>query len=181
MNEEADIIRKAQQDIKYFEPLYNKYFDAIFRFLHRKTDDEDEAADLTSRVFLQAMNGIRKYEIRDVGFGAWLYKIATNESYKYFRKTKRRFLSLEDDKVNEVMTCGELEDMDEKIRLLRQMIEELKDTEVRILELKFFENRNFAEIAFILEEKESAVKMRLYRALDKLKKKYEEFTRSTRR
>ena len=174
-HEEVEMIQKAQSDIRFFEPLYNKYFDSIFRFVYRKTDDEQTAADITSKVFYNAMNALKNYRITDVSFGAWLYKIATNETYKFFRDYKKRHLSLEEEAVDRIMICepvvgGE----DQKMEILNRLISQLNETEVRILELKFFENRNFSDIAFIVEMKESAVKMKLYRALDKLKKKYKE-------
>ena len=178
LEEELEIIRAAQHDLRHFEPLYHRYFDAIFRYIFRKTDDEEATSDLTSRVFLNAMNSIHRYEYKGFGFGSWLYKIATNEVYRYYRDQKRGLLSLESDKVNQLMTCAELEDDEEKLNLLGKLVDKLKETEIRILELKYFENKSFEEIAFILDLKESTVKMRLYRALNKLKVKYEAYYKS---
>ncbi|WP_456460426.1 RNA polymerase sigma factor [Reichenbachiella sp.] len=173
--EEEVMIAKAKTDLRHFEPIYKKYFEVIFRFIHRKTDDENLAADLTSKVFMNAMHSLGKFELRGVPFGAWLYRIATNETNKHYRDNKKRLLSLEDHKVNLVMTCSDLDDADieQKQKVLTELISELEDEEVRILELKFFENKNFKEIAYILDKKESAVKMKMYRSLDKLKKRYE--------
>jgi RNA polymerase sigma-70 factor (ECF subfamily) len=177
IEQEAELIAAAQEDIQYFEPLYNKYYEAIFRFIYRKTEDEDIAADITSHVFMNAIKALPKYEVRSVLFGAWLYRIAHNETNKHFRNQKKKLLSLEDHKVNLVMSCDELEDGEEKLAVLHKLIAELNDGEVRILELKFFENKNFKEIAFILDKKESAIKMRLYRSLNKLKKRYQQLNK----
>lgn len=178
-DEEAALIAKAKADLQFFEPIYNKYYEVIFRYIHRKTDDEDLAADITSKVFMNAMHSLDRFEFRGVPFGAWLYRIATNETNKHFRDHKKRLLSLEDHKVNLVMTCSELEDSDieQKQKVLSELISELEDEEIRILELKFFEIKNFKEIAFILDKKESAVKMKMYRSLDKLKKRYEKMNK----
>lgn len=178
MDEQA-IIEEAKKDVQAFEPLYNKYFDSVFRFVSRKTKDTEEAADLTSRVFWLAMNNIDTYEFRGIPFGAWLYRIALNETNKYFKKRKVQFLTLELDKVDQVMVCGEVHDRDEKLEVVKKLIADLSYTEIRTLELKFFENKRFSEIAFILEESESAVKMRLYRSLDKLKERYMKLTKGT--
>ena len=175
INQEAELIIRAKQDIRLFEPLYNKYFASIFRFVYRKTDDEQTAADITSRVFYNAMKALDRYKITEVSFGAWLYKIAMNETYKFCRDYKKRYLSLEIEDVDRIMICEPMvSDEDEKINILNGLIQQLTDNEIRILELKFFENRSFSEIAFIVEKKESAVKVKLYRALDKLKRKYQE-------
>ncbi|SMD34041.1 RNA polymerase sigma-70 factor, ECF subfamily [Reichenbachiella faecimaris] len=178
-DEEEAMIARAKTDLLFFEPIYNKYYEVIFRYIHRKTDDEDLAADLTSKVFMNAMHSLDKFEFRGVPFGAWLYRIATNETNRHFRDNKRRLLSLEDQKVSLVMTCSELDevDMEQKQRVLAELISELEDEEIRILELKFFETKNFKEIAFILDKKESAVKMKMYRSLDKLKRRYEKMNK----
>lgn len=175
IEDEAKMIARAKKDLQFFEPVYNKYYETIFRFIHRKTDDEDAAADLTSKVFMNAMNSLDKFEFRGVPFGAWLYRIATNETNKYYRDNKKRLLTLEDHKVNLVMTCSELDDadMEQKQKVLTELISELEEEEIRILELKFFEVKNFKEIAFILDKKESAVKMKMYRSLNKLKERFE--------
>ncbi|MEP2024916.1 MAG: sigma-70 family RNA polymerase sigma factor [Reichenbachiella sp.] len=177
--DEEAMIAKAKKDLQFFEPIYTKYYELIFRYVYRKTDDEDLAADLTSKVFMNAMHSINKFEYRGVPFGAWLYRIATNETNKYFRDNKRRLLTLEDQKVNLVMTCDELDDAntEQKQKILTELISELEDEEIRILELKFFETKNFKEIAFILDKKESAVKMKMYRSLDKLKKRFEKMNK----
>lgn len=173
--EEAMLIEKAKVDLQFFEPIYKKYYESIFRYLYRKTDDENLAADLTSKVFMNAMHSIKRFEQRGVPFGAWLYRIAINETNKYYRENKKRLLCLEDHKVGLVMTCNELDEADaeQKQKVLTELISDLEDEEVRILELKFFENKNFKEIAFILEKKESAVKMKMYRSLNKLKERFE--------
>lgn len=174
-DDEEAMIAKAKTDLQYFEPIYNKYYETIFRYIYRKTDEQNLTADLTSKVFLNAMHALDKFEYRGVPFVAWLYRIATNETNKHFRDNKKRRLSLEDHKVSLVMTCTELEqtDAEQKQRVLTELIQELDDNEIRILELKFFENKNFKEIAFILEKKESAIKMKMYRSLNKLKERYE--------
>jgi len=179
IEDEAKMIAKAKQDLQFFEPVYNKYYEPIFRYIYRKTDNEDAAADLTSRVFMNAMNSLDQFEFRGVPFGAWLYRIATNETNKHYRENKKRLLTLEDHKVNLVMTCSELDDadMEQKQKVLTDLIGELEEEEIRILELKFFEIKNFKEIAFILDKKESAVKMKMYRSLNKLKERFENMNR----
>ena len=133
LDDERKIVERAQSDIQYFEVLYNRYFDQIFGFIYRKTEDEDVTADLTQRVFLNAMNALPRYEYRQVPFGAWLYRIATNETMKHFRESKKRFLSLEQDKVNSVMTCEGLEDDTERLAMLSRLIGELdEDVEIGV-------------------------------------------------
>ena len=78
------IVLAAQQDRKKFSVLYNKYYKEIFIFILKKTSDETLTAELTSNTFMKAMVNLTKY--RDMGFpfSSWLYRIASNEVYKYY-------------------------------------------------------------------------------------------------
>ena len=104
---------------------------------------------------------------------AWFYKIAGNEVNKYYRKHKRtKVFSLEEARVRELI-AQENEDYDEE-RLYR-LVEYMKDLPmdmIEVLQLRFFEGKEFNEIAFILEMTESGAKMRTYRALDRLRTKF---------
>ena len=83
------LVLAAQQDRKKFSGLYNKYFKEIFLFILKKTADETLAAELTSNTFMKAMVNLTKY--RDMGFpfSSWLYRIASNEVYKYYRDNNK--------------------------------------------------------------------------------------------
>ncbi|MCS6974277.1 MAG: sigma-70 family RNA polymerase sigma factor, partial [Cyclobacteriaceae bacterium] len=75
-------------------------------------------------------------------------------------------------KIKELIELG-TDDWDEE--LLQRMLTYLKDlpTEMlEVLELRFFEDKDFKEIAYILGITESGAKMRTYRALDRLRKKF---------
>jgi RNA polymerase sigma-70 factor, ECF subfamily len=76
----------AQQDREKFSGLYNKYYKEIFIFIVKKTSDEALTAELTSNTFMKAMVNLTKY--RDMGFpfSSWLYRIASNEVYKYYQR-----------------------------------------------------------------------------------------------
>jgi len=75
--------------------------------------------------------------------------------------------SLEEAVISEVLEDDDL--LEEQIEYLEQCLERLSTQELMIVELRFYENRSFQEISYILEISESAAKMRTYRAIDKLK------------
>ncbi|MDC3352120.1 RNA polymerase sigma factor [Crocinitomicaceae bacterium] len=83
-------IKYAQKDPRGFEPLYSKYYEQILRYIYQRIDDKDTAYDITSQVFLKALNNIHKYEYRGVPFASWLYRIAKSELYQSFRDKKAR-------------------------------------------------------------------------------------------
>jgi len=173
MRQEYAILEKSRKDPKAFGELYEKYFDRIFTFIFRQTDDEDLTADLCSQTFLNALNHVHQFQFRGVPVSAWLYRIAANEVNKYYRKQKAtRVFSIEEMRVKELMAMSD-ERWDEP--LLEQLISYLKEipTEMlEVLELRFFEDKDFREIAYILNISESGAKMRTYRALDRLRKKF---------
>lgn len=167
---EEELIRRAKEDIGHFSVIYNQQYEALFRFVFRKTDDEALAADIVSEVFLKAMLAIKRFRYNGVPYQAYLMKIARNEVLGHYRKAnKRMVISIDETNLREVLQ----NEVDARVEIekVAGLIDALDEDEVAILELKFFEAKPFYEIAFILDKKESAVKMRFYRALQKLKGK----------
>lgn len=170
---ELQIIRKAQSDPNRFAPLYDKYYKQIFLFIYRRADDEELSADLCSQVFLKAILNLPKYEFKGVPFSAWLYRIAANEVNQHFRKQKSgRTISMEDAGMERL--TQEISELDEdtalKEKILLEGISHLSKDDVQYIELRFFEDRSFKEIGFILNITENNAKVKTYRILDKIRK-----------
>ena len=172
MQAEWQEIKAAQRNPALFKPLYDRYFDPIFRFVFKRTADENTAADVCSQVFLKAMQKLHKYEYKGVPFSAWLYRIASNEVAQHYRDTqKNRVVSVEDynitDLIDEINEDGDFEKT--RNRMLEAM-NELKEGDLALIEMRFFEQRPFKEIAEILNITESNAKVKTYRILEKIKK-----------
>lgn len=168
--DEQQLIDAAKRDFRHFEPLYDHYYEQIFRFVYRRSDDDAIAADLVSQVFYKALGGLKNYKYTGIPFGAWLHRIASNEVKKHYRnKGTRKIFSLEESQVKELISADEENDLEVKLRQLVDFLKELEEEELMVVELRFFEEKGFKEIAYILDMKESAVKMRTYRTLDKLR------------
>ena len=171
--QEYAILDRSRKNPQAFGELYEKYFDRIFNFIYRQTDDEDLTADISSQTFLIALNNVERYQFRGVPFSAWLYKIASNEVNKHYRKQKRtKVFSIEEVRVRELMEQANEEYDEEIIHRLLEYLKELPTDMLQVLELRFFEDKDFKEIAFILDITESGAKMRTYRALDRLRKNF---------
>lgn len=170
IRQEESIIERSKSDPNAFGELYEKYFDRIFNYILRQTDDETLTADLCSQTFVNALNNLARYEYRGFPFSAWLYKIAGNEVNKHYRKNKgKKIFSIEELKVRELVEQGAEGWDEELINQVIQYMNELPTEMIQVLELRFFEDKDFKEIAFILDMTESGAKMRTYRALDKLR------------
>ena len=61
MEAEWQQVQAAQRNPAQFRPLYNRYYEPIFRFVFRRCADESLTADLCSQVFLKAMQQLKKY------------------------------------------------------------------------------------------------------------------------
>lgn len=164
-------IKYAQKNPRGFEPLYNKYYEQILRYIYQRIDDKDAAYDITSQVFLKAMNNIHKYEYRGVPFASWLYRIAKSELYQSFRDKKaRRTVNVDSSKLANVIEEFEEQGGEEERKMLIKLIRQLKDDEIQMVEMRFFEKRSFKEIGEILDITENNAKVKSHRIVKKMKK-----------
>lgn len=173
LQEEWLEVQAAQQDPAMFRPLYDRYFEPIYLYILRRTADEALAADICSQVFLKAMQRIGSYQFKGVPFSAWLYRIASNEVAQHYRKAKKkRVVTLEDAPVAELMEemqeDGPAEDY---MPLLVEVLDQLKEEDLQLIELRFFEGRPYKEIAGIMDITENNAKVRTFRILNRMKKK----------
>lgn len=172
MNKENTTVEIAKHNPEAFKELYIKYHNQIFRFIFNKVRDEHQTADITSQVFLKAMLNIKKYNVRGLPFSSWLYRIARNECMDHFRKSKKEMhistsIDLVTDLViemsHELTTPIEPQDIGKAFGMLSM-------EEVQLVEMRFFEQLRFHQIAEQLGITENNAKVRLYRSLDKMKK-----------
>jgi len=170
LNNENNVVQAAKSDLKHFESLYNKYHEQIFRYVYQRIDTIDLAHDITSQVFLKAMNKLHQYQFKGVPFSSWLYRIAMSEVYQYFKDKKaERTINFETEKIKDLIDEIEIDDMEIKLTLLLEKITELPDNELEMIELRYFEQRPFKEISELLNISESNAKVKIHRIIKKLK------------
>ena len=171
LQEELVIIQEAKENPERFGPLYQKYHEQIFRYIYQRMDDEHLAFDVTSQVFVKALKNLHKYEYRGVPFSSWLYRIAKSELYQAFRDRKgRRTVNVESMHLFEMVEEFEEDDSAANKKKLLQCLTLLKDGDLQLIELRYFEKRSYREIGEILEITENNAKVRTFRALERLKK-----------
>jgi RNA polymerase sigma-70 factor, ECF subfamily len=175
---DAELVDLAKIKHVHFGVLYERYFDKIFRFVfNRLGGDEATTGDLTQQTFLKAMANIQKYEDRGLPFCSWLYRIAQNEVNLFFRENKKAFtVEIEDWQVCSIMEeasigkCMSVEDQEKLVLKLNGLPQESID----LIELRFFQELSFKEIADIYTITEANAKMRIYRILEKMSKNWKE-------
>ncbi len=173
LNQELEWITKAKKDPECFGPLYSKYHEQIFRYVYQRMDDEELAFDVTSQVFVKALNHLHKYEYRGVPFSSWLYRIAKSELYQAFRDRKaRRTVNMSNMHLFEMIEEFEEDESSENRKRLLQCLSTLRDSDLQLIELRYFEKRSYREIGEIVDVTENNAKVRTFRALERLKKQF---------
>jgi len=172
LQEELTLIEKAKMNPQFFAPIYSKYYDSIFRYIYKRVDEQEAAFDITSNVFTKALAALNKFEFRGVPFSSWLFRIAKSELYQSFRD-KKASRTVNIDMVTIVQIVDDFcDDQSETNRQkLLQSLKLLKENELKLIEMRFFEKRSFREMGEILDLTENNAKVKTFRALIKLKKK----------
>jgi RNA polymerase sigma-70 factor (ECF subfamily) len=131
--------------------------------------DRDDAADALQEAFIRAYDSLAS--CRDPGrFKAWLFRIVSNQCHNV-RKRRRGHLSLDRGSEPAAKADSECTEIAEVLELaMKTLTEEQREAFV----LKHVDGRSYAEIAELLGVGEDALKMRVYRARDELKKRIEE-------
>jgi RNA polymerase sigma-70 factor (ECF subfamily) len=175
---DSELVELAKTRQDYFGELYERYFEQIYRFIFKRLGGlEDIAGDLTQQTFIKAMANLHRYEDRGYPFGSWLYRIAQNEVSMFFRNQKTvRHVEIEERKLKDL--CDEAEianymDIDQQEKLIA-ILNEMEQENLDLIELRFFQGLSFKEIADIYSINEPSAKMRIYRILEKLNKKWNE-------
>jgi len=168
---EHELVKAAQLNPEKFSVLYDKYYKAIFGFVYKRLNDTHLTADLTSLVFLKAMLNLKRYRYRGVPFSAWLFRIAINEVYMYYRKKKKIItVPIPEDCIDIVIEDADMKFSESNRRGLVEALNELKPEQAQMIELRFFEQYSFREIGEIYAITEANAKTRVYRILRKMKK-----------
>ncbi|MCA4898067.1 MAG: RNA polymerase sigma factor [Bacteroidota bacterium] len=169
-----DVVRKSQSDPQAFRSIYEKYYKNLYLFAFRRLGDRELARDITQQVFLKALQAIGKFQFRGVPFSAWLFRIAVNECNEFFRKTNRARLVSVDERMTQALHDELTYDTsaDELEAKLPMLLQRLREDELQLIQLRFFDGLPFQDIALILDITENNAKVKTYRALDRLKKHF---------
>ena len=175
---DSELVKLAKEKHVHFGVLYERYFDKIFRFIFKRVGgDEASTGDLTQQTFMKAMASLDKYEDRGFPFCSWLYRIAQNEVNMFFRNGKKELtVEIEDKQVLHILeeaNLGSYMSIEDQEKLMSQL-NELPQENLDLIELRFFQELSFKEIADIYSITEANAKMRIYRILEKMNKNWQE-------
>ena len=177
---DLDLVGKAVNgDQKSFAELMGRYRDAIYFMLLKMVNNKSDAEDLTIEAFGKAFKNIHQYS-PNYAFSTWLFKIASNNCIDFLRKKRTNVVSIDggisEDKENDtpIHLKDETPDPEEylikqqKAVLMRTVVKKLKPRYRILIELRYFREFSYEEIAVELDLPLGTVKAQLFRARELL-------------
>jgi RNA polymerase sigma-70 factor (ECF subfamily) len=165
-------IRGGESDS--FAEIVERYKIQIYNLMYRYSGSAEDAADMTQDVFCRAYERLGQYR-NQKNFFAWLYTLALNYAKDWARKRSTHEHNLEtfarESSDKETKLPENLLEADQEVKVLVAALAMLAEDRREMVLLKYRHERSIKEIAEIFEISESAVKMRLHRALDELGQK----------
>jgi RNA polymerase sigma-70 factor (ECF subfamily) len=167
-------------DTAAFNRLVLKWEKQVYNLALRMLQDPDDAAETTQEIFLRAFRAIRSFR-QDANFSTWLYRIAANQCLTRLKKRgHHRPYSLDDQELKATIDQQAPHQESHEQQFLRQdagaRVREalvlLSPEQRLVLELKFFREMTFEEIAVVVQVPVSTVKSRLYDGLGVLKQHF---------
>jgi RNA polymerase sigma-70 factor (ECF subfamily) len=184
MEVESGLSDKAQYDLKVIDralhgdsraytELLNRYRDSVYYVILRMVNNPSDAEDLTIEAFGKAFHNLAKY-VPSHAFSTWLFRIATNNCIDFMRRKSQspRPFNQEEGEEDEVeatvasdmIAPDELMINRETAASLNRIVKTLKPRYRRLIELRYFEEYSYEEIAKELSLPIGTVKARLFRA-----------------
>ena len=184
MEVESGLSDKAQYDLKVIDraltgdsrayaELLNRYRDSVYYVMLRMVSNPSDAEDLTIEAFGKAFHNLAKY-VPSHAFSTWLFRIATNNCIDCMRRKSQSPRPFDQDEgeedeveatvASDMIAPDELMINRETAASLNRIVKTLKPRYRRLIELRYFEDYSYEEIASELSLPIGTVKARLFRA-----------------
>jgi RNA polymerase sigma-70 factor (ECF subfamily) len=184
--EEQDVIAQVRRGERAaFAALVDAYAKPIFNLAFRMTGNRQDADDLAQETFLRAYRKLKRFD-PEKKFFTWLYTIALNIIRNHLKSSPERTARIAEmahppsDPVDPANPEGLFLDR-EKAQLLEICLQKLPSELKEAVVLRYYQDLSFDEIATITDASVSAVKMRAYRGLERLRALMSERVRPTSR
>ena len=178
---EGSLVRRAQSgDETAFREIVERYQSKVFSIIHGIVRQRNDVEDIAQQVFAKVYFSIRNFDFRS-SLITWIYKITVNECFDYLRKKKVRKLVYESDmSEDEVRRVENTEPaLDRSTRTdstlarpdyIVKLMDKVSVEEKQLLVLKEVEGYSVEELAGMLKMNENTIKVKLFRARQKLVK-----------
>lgn len=160
-----------------FGELMERYRESVYFTMFKMVKNTDDADDLTIEAFGKAFNRLDQYS-PSFAFSTWLFKIASNNCIDFIRKKRIKVTSMD---TGFIRDSGEIIYFDaksstqnpeeaiiqsQKVKMMRNLVSKLKPRYRELVELRYFEELSYEEIAETLNLPLGTVKAQLFRARD---------------
>jgi RNA polymerase sigma-70 factor (ECF subfamily) len=173
---DAALVRQACDEPALFAPLYRRYRDRIYWYVRTRVHSDEDAADLTQQVFLQALDRLSQYRERKGTFAAWLFGIARHTAASSHRRPR----SATWDYLPEAEHATEREATEvdairrESITRVTHLVGSLPAAKRELIILRFVAGLTIPEIASVIGKSAEATRKELQRTLHTLKEHYDD-------
>ena len=181
INETELIQAHKRGNTEAFNDLVKRHLQPVYRYLFRLTQDVSTAEDLTQETFLKAWKNFWRFDQKRP-FKTWLFTIARNTAFDYFKKKKPlTFSELEKEEgiefsetiQDERLRAPELMEQAERAADMENALAHVPLRSRSVLLLREAEDLTFQEISEVTKESINTVKSRYYRALELLRKSWD--------
>ena len=160
-----------------YAELMERYRESIYFMMYKMVKNNDDADDLTIEAFGKAFNRLEQYS-PNFAFSTWLFKIASNNCIDFMRKKRIKVTSMDTgyttnngeivylDAKSQTQTPEEAVIHLQKVKLMRNLVEQLKPRYRELVELRYFDELSYEEISETLNLPLGTVKAQLFRARD---------------
>ncbi|AMO19088.1 RNA polymerase sigma factor [Flavobacterium columnare] len=154
-----------------FTYLLDKYWNEVYAFMLQRTENETDAEDITIETFSKAFDKINSYN-SEFQFNTWLIAIAKNVHIDLLRKKKSSlFIDITDEEDHIAYAIADnspsAEDQlitEQNLNRLLQFIKQLKPAYQEVIQMRYFQEMTYQEIADDLKEPLNNVKIKILRA-----------------
>lgn len=165
-------------DLQQAAVLFDRYHKRIFNFLARMTMDRDMAEDLAQNVFLRMIKYRSSYREGNK-FMPWIYQLARNIFSDHYQANKNKNTSFDVEKIGDTMADSEESKwQDDREELLQRSMARLDEEQRELLVLTRFQHLKYEEVAEMLNTTVANIKVKVHRAIGKLREHYFELEKS---
>ena len=160
-----------------YAELMEKYRESIYFMMLKMVKHPDDAEDLTLEAFGKAFSRLEQYS-PNFAFSTWLFKIASNNCIDFIRKKRIKVTSMDTgmmtddgevifyDAKSQTLDPEETIIYNQKVKLMRNLVTQLKPRYRELVEKRYFEELSYEEIAEEMNLPLGTVKAQLFRARD---------------
>jgi RNA polymerase sigma-70 factor (ECF subfamily) len=173
MTHDKRLVEAAQTgDQQAMATLYQAHVQDVYRYVYARIRDTSVAEDITSEVFVRALETLAAYQQRGIPFLMWLFHIAGGKIVDYYRWAGRRKGNLPLDEAFPAAedTPEQITSQNEQVRHLMSSLNQLTESHQQVLTLRFVQGKSLEQTAAAMGKNENAIKALQFRATQALEK-----------